>query len=70
MGKYSDVETTFIEEVRKFPPLRNTTDTNYKNSIVKENAWRKVTEAVNREAGKAYSGTLKYIALYQFNNPL
>ncbi len=31
-----------------------TTDRDYKNTVVKENAWRQDTEAVNRKAEKAY----------------
>lgn len=58
MGKYSDVEAFLIEEVRRFPALWKTTDPNYKMAVVKENAWREVAEAVNREAGKNYSRKL------------
>ena len=63
MGKYSDVEAFLIEEVRRFPALWKTTDSNYKNAVVKENAWREVTEAVNREAGKTYSRKPTFLIL-------
>ena len=61
------MEALLIEEVRRFPCLWKTTDTNYKNAVMKENAWRNVTEAVNREAGKTYSGKLYFDPLKNVN---
>ena len=55
---YSDVEELLIEQVRQFPALWNTTDHNYKNKVVKENAWRAVADTVNKAAGKTFSGTV------------
>ena len=45
MGKYADVEAILIEEVRKYTCLWKTTDVNYKNKTVKENAWTSVADA-------------------------
>jgi hypothetical protein len=44
-GKYTHVEHALIEEVRKYTSICQTNDPDYKNKIIKENAWKAVTQA-------------------------
>ncbi|CAB4015386.1 transcription factor Adf-1-like [Paramuricea clavata] len=55
MGKYTHVERALIEEVRKYTSIWQTSDPDYKNKIIKENAWKAAAEAVNLVSDKTYS---------------